>query len=117
MKFFNYFVDWFVGGGFIVILGALSPLAGQLMQIKKEHAQTTQAKEAWTMAERVAATVVDSLVSSQAGGKEKFAKATRTVQKIMDNVGYTVTDKVAQTLVQAAYNQSPLTPAPKKEEK
>ena len=43
-------------------------------------------------------------------GKEKFSEATQVVKNLANQQGIQVSNKAAQSLVQAAYENSPLTP-------
>jgi hypothetical protein len=55
-------------------------------------------------------TAVNSLVSSSKPGPQKFAEASDQVQSYMADHGVHIDMKNVQSAVQAAYEQSPLTP-------
>jgi maltoporin len=85
--------------------------AQTLIHAKMAHAKTQQSKELWGLIESVADTAVDSMVSADLTGNEKFAKATAIVQSTLDNQGFKNVDiKSIHAAVQSAYEKSPLTP-------
>lgn len=74
-------------------------------------AKTTQSKELWSFIDQVSETAVNSLVSADKSGDEKFANATAIVQGALAKQGFTTVDvKAIEAAVQAAYEKSPLTP-------
>lgn len=74
-------------------------------------AKTTQSKELWSFIDQVSETAVNSLVSADKSGDEKFANATAIVQNALTKQGFTNVDVSAiEAAVQAAYEKSPLTP-------
>lgn len=90
----------------------------KLIHAKVLHAKTAQSKELWGFIEQVATVAVNSLVSAQMTGDEKFAKATAIVQGMLAKQGFTNVDvKSIESAVQAAYEKSPLTPTTNPEEK
>lgn len=109
MKITNYIVEWLVQGGLILLLAVFCGLVQPLIEEKKNTAKTVQVREAWDFAEQVAQVAVNSLVSSQKDGKEKFDQAVKMVQHVMNANDMGLNDKSAQTLVQSAYEKSPLT--------
>lgn len=109
MKITNYIVEWLVQGGFILLLAVLCGILQPLVEEKKNTARTVQAREAWNFAEQVAQVAVNSLVSSQKDGQEKFEQAVKMVQHVMNANDMELNDKSAETLVQSAYEKSPLT--------
>lgn len=109
MRIVNYIVDWLTQGGAIIILAMLCYMLHPLFEAKKQSAKTLQSREAWAFAEQVANIAVNSLVSSEKNGEEKFKEATDMVQHVMEVNNFKLNDKSAQTLVQAAYEKSPLT--------
>lgn len=73
-------------------------------------AKTAQAKQLWSFIDQVATTAVNSLVSADKAGDQKFSEATQMVQQALDQQGFTNVDvKAIEAAVQAAYEQSPLT--------
>lgn len=77
---------------------------------KIKHAKTAQQREAWTLLEQVAMTTVNSLVSSDKSGSQKFLEASDQVQSYLADHGVHIDMKTVQSAVQAAYEKSPLTP-------
>ncbi len=74
-------------------------------------AKTAQAKQLWSFIDQVAITAVNSLVSADKSGNEKFETATKLVQDTLTAQGFTNVDvKAIESAVQAAYEKSPLTP-------
>ena len=81
-----------------------------LLHSKVQHAKTTQSKELWSFIEQVANTAVDSLVSANMSGSDKFVKATSIVQDTLNKQGFTNVDvESIKSAVQSAYEKSPLT--------
>ena len=81
-----------------------------LIHSKVQHAKTAQSKELWKFLEQVSDTAVNSLVSSNLTGDEKFSQATSIVQNALDKQGFTNVDmKSIESAVQTAYEKSPLT--------
>ena len=84
--------------------------AESLIHAKVLHAKTAQSKEMWGFIEQVATTAVNSLVSADMTGQDKFNKATGLVQTALDNQGFKNVDvKAIDAAVQAAYEKSDLT--------
>ena len=82
----------------------------KLIHVKVLHAKTAQSKELWGFIEQVATVAVNSLVSAQMTGDEKFAKATAIVQDSLNRQGFKNVDiKTIEAAVQSAYEKSPLT--------
>lgn len=77
---------------------------------KIKHAKTVQQREAWALLEQVAMSTVNSLVSSDKSGSQKFLEASDQVQSYLANHGVHIDMKTVQSAVQAAYEVSPLTP-------
>lgn len=76
---------------------------------KALHAKTAQSRELWSFLEQVAMTAVNSLVSADMTGQDKFNKATGLVQTALDNQGFKNIDvKAIDAAVQAAYEKSDL---------
>lgn len=84
--------------------------AGRLLiHSKVQHAKTAQSRELWSFLEQVAMTAVNSLVSADMTGQDKFNKATGLVQTALDNQGFKNVDvKAIDAAVQAAYEKSDL---------
>lgn len=106
----NDIMNWLIaGGGIIYVAFFLCKVVKPFMEYKKNHAATAQSKEAWTLAEQVADVIVASLVSSDKNGQEKFNAATKMLQDVMNANDLVLNDKSAKTIIQAAYEKSPLT--------
>lgn len=111
MKVANDIIEWLIQSGAIVWLFYFGfVIAKPWVGSKIEHAKTVQQREAWTLLEQVAMTTVSSLVSSSKPGPQKFAEASDQVQSYMADHGVHIDMKTVQSAVQAAYEQSPLTP-------
>ena len=111
MKVANDIIEWLIQSGAIVWLFYFGfVIAKPWVGSKIEHAKTVQQREAWTLLEQVAMTTVISLVSSSKPGPQKFAEASDQVQSYMADHGVHIDMKTVQSAVQAAYEQSPLTP-------
>lgn len=111
MKVANDIIEWLIQSGAIVWLFYFGfVIAKPWVDSKIEHAKTVQQREAWTLLEQVAMTAVNSLVSSSKPGPQKFAEASDQVQSYMADHGVHIDMKTVQSAVQAAYEQSPLTP-------
>lgn len=111
MKVANDIIEWLIQSGAIVWLFYFGfVIAKPWVDSKIEHAKTVQQREAWTLLEQVAMTTVSSLVSSSKSGPQKFAEASDQVQSYMADHGVHIDMKTVQSAVQAAYEQSPLTP-------
>lgn len=111
MKVANDIIEWLIQSGAIVWLFYFGfVIAKPWVGNKIEHAKTVRQREAWTLLEQVAMTAVNSLVSSSKPGPQKFAEASDQVQSYMADHGVHIDMKTVQSVVQAAYEQSPLTP-------
>ena len=84
--------------------------AESLIHAKVLHAKTAQSKEMWGFIEQVAMTAVNSLVSADMTGQDKFNKAAGLVKTALENQGFKNVDiKAIDAAVQAAYEKSDLT--------
>lgn len=111
MKVANDIIEWLIQSGAIVWLFYCGfVIAKPWVGSKIDHAKTVRQREAWTLLEQVAMTAVNSLVSSSKPGPQKFAEASDQVQSYMADHGVHIDMKTVQSAVQAAYEQSPLTP-------
>ena len=113
MKTANDVINWILQSGaiawlFYFVLAIVKPFADS----KIKHAKTAQQREAWTLLEQVAMTTVNSLVSSNKSGTQKFLEASDLVQSYLSDHGIKVDMKTVQAAVQAAYEKSPLTTPP-----
>lgn len=82
----------------------------KLIHAKVLHAKTAQSKELWSFIEQVSTVAVNSLVSAQMTGDEKFTKATAIVQDSLNRQGFKNVDvKAIEAAVQSAYEKSSLT--------
>lgn len=113
MKTANDVINWILQSGaiawlFYFVLAIVKPFADS----KIKHAKTVQQREAWTLLEQVAMTTVNSLVSSDKSGSQKFAEASTLVASYLADHGIKEDMKTVQAAVQAAYEKSPLTTPP-----
>lgn len=113
MKTANDIINWLFQSGLLAwaFYFALA-IAKPWVDGKIKHAKTVQQREAWTLLEQVAMTTVNSLVSSNKSGTQKFLEASDQVQSYLADHGIKVDMKTVQTAVQAAYEKSPLTTPP-----
>lgn len=117
MKALNDIINWIINSGFLALLIYIAVAFGKpWVDSKIKHAKTAQEKEAWTLLEQVAMTTVNSLVSADKTGQQKFDEASTLVASYLSDHGIKVDMKTVQAAVQAAYEKSPLTPTadPKK---
>ena len=111
MKTANDIFTWIFQSGAIVWLFYFGFAVGKpWVDGKIKHAKTAQQREAWALLEQVAMTTVNSLVSSNKSGSQKFAEASTLVTSYLSDHGIKVDMKTVQAAVQAAYEKSPLTP-------
>lgn len=111
MKVANDIIEWLIQSGAIVWLFYFGfVIAKPWVGSKIDHAKTVRQRETWTLLEQVAMTAVNSLVSSSKPGPQKFAEASDQVQSYLATHGVHIDMKTVQSVVQAAYEQSPLTP-------
>ena len=110
MKTANDIINWLFQSGLLAwaFYFALA-IAKPWVDNKIKHAKTAQQREAWTLLEQVAMTTVNSLVSSNKSGTQKFLEASDLVQSYLSDHGIKVDMKTVQAAVQAAYEKSPLT--------
>lgn len=111
MKTTNDIINWLFQSGLLVwaFYFALT-IAKPWVDGKAKHAKTAQQREAWTLLEQVAMTTVNSLVSSNKSGTQKFLEASDQVQSYLAAHGVRIDMKTVQSAVQAAYEKSPFTP-------
>lgn len=113
MKAANDIFTWLFQSGAIVWLFYFAiTIAKPWVDGKIKHAKTAQQRESWTLLEQVAMTTVNSLVSSNKSGTQKFLEASDLVQSYLSDHGIKVDMKTVQAAVQAAYEKSPLTTPP-----
>lgn len=110
MKVANEIFEWLIQSGAIAWLFYFGiAIAKPWVDGKIKHAKTAQQREAWTLLEQVAMTTVNSLVSSNKSGSQKFLEASDQVQSYLADHGVHIDMKTVQSAVQAAYEKSPLT--------
>ena len=113
MKTVNDIFTWIFQSGAIAWLFYFAiTIAKPWVDGKIKHAKTVQQREAWTLLEQVAMTTVNSLVSSNKSGTQKFLEASDLVQSYLSDHGIKVDMKTVQAAVQAADEKSPLTTPP-----
>ena len=111
MKTTSDIVTWIFQSGLLVWAFYFAiAIAKPWVDGKIKHAKTAQQREAWTLLEQVAMTTVNSLVSSNKSGSQKFLEASDLVQSYLSDHGVRIDMKTVQSAVQAAYEKSPLTP-------
>lgn len=111
MKVANEIFEWLIQSGAIAWLFYFGiAIAKPWVDGKIKHAKTAQQREAWTLLEQVAMSTVNSLVSSDKSGSQKFMEASDQVQSYLADHGVRIDMKTVQSAVQAAYEVSPLTP-------
>lgn len=112
-KWINDIIYWLISSGalttaFLFAWKYLKPV----LEAKKQHAKTVQAKESLELVERLAQTAVDSMVSNEnLSGHDKFKAATGLVNHSLADKGFDVNTQVVNHAVQAAYEKSNLTPS------
>ena len=113
MKTTSDIISWIFQSGLLMwaFYFALA-IAKPWVDNKIKHAKTAQQREAWTLLEQVAMTTINSLVSSNKSGTQKFLEASDLVQSYLSDHGIKVDMKTVQAAVQAAYEKSPLTTPP-----
>lgn len=111
MKTLNDIVNWGFQSGLLVWAFYFGFAVGKpWVDGKIKHAKTAQQRETWALLEQVAMTTVNSLVSSNKSGSQKFLQASDQVQSYLADHGVRIDMKTVQSAVQAAYEKSPLTP-------
>lgn len=111
MKTANDIVNWIIQSGLLVWAFYFGFAVGKpWVDGKIKHAKTAQQREVWALLEQVAMTTVNSLVSSNKSGSQKFLQASDQVQSYLADHGVRIDMKTVQSAVQAAYEKSPLTP-------
>lgn len=118
MKTINDIVNWLISSGalsalFIFAWKYLKPV----MIEKQKHAKTVQERELLALVNQLADNAVNSLVSADAPGHEKFKQATAVVDSALTDKGFDVKHDTITTAVQAAYEKSNLTPTVNPDEK
>ena len=121
MKITNDIINWTTQSGAVLWLFYFAlVIAKPFVDGKIKHAKTAQQREAWTLLEQVAMTTVNSLVSADKPGRQKFDEASTQVASYLADHGIKMDMNTIQSAVQAAYEKSPLTPTseskPAKEE-
>ena len=111
MKTLNDIINWIIQSGLLVWAFYFGFAVGKpWVDGKIKHAKTAQQREAWALLEQVAMTTVNSLVSSNKSGSQKFLQASDQVQSYLADHGVRIDMKTVQSAVQAAYEKSALTP-------
>lgn len=113
MKTANDIINWLFQSGLLAWLFYFGfAIAKPWVDGKIKHAKTAQQRESWTLLEQVAMTTVNSLVSADKTGQQKFDEASTLVASYLSDHGIKVDMKTVQAAVQAAYEKSPLTTPP-----
>ena len=108
----NDVVNWLISSGALTALFIFAwRYVKPWLDRKAAHASTEQSKASWQLLENFADTAVTSLAGNKnLTGEEKFLEAKNIVKALGNQEGIQVSNKAAQSLVQAAYENSPLTP-------
>ena len=108
----NDVVNWLISSGALTALFIFAwRYVKPWLDNKAAHASTEQSKASWQLLENFADTAVTSLAGNKnLTGEEKFLEAKNIVKALGNQEGIQVSNKAAQSLVQAAYEVSPLTP-------
>ena len=110
MKITNDIINWITQSGAVLWLFYFAfVIAKPFVDGKIKHAKTAQQREAWTLLEQVAMTTVNSLVSADKPGRQKFDEASTQVASYLSDHGIKMDMSAIQSAVQAAYEKSPLT--------
>ena len=110
MKITNDIINWITQSGTVLWLFYFAlVIAKPFVDGKIKHAKTAQQRESWTLLEQVAMTTVNSLVSADKPGRQKFDEASTQVASYLSDHGIKMNMNVIQSAVQAAYEKSPLT--------
>ena len=110
MKTANDIFKWLFQSGAIIWLFYFAiAVVKPFVDGKIKHAKTAQQREIWTLLEQVAMTTVNSLVSADKPGKQKFDEASTQVASYLSDHGIKMDMSTIQSAVQAAYEKSPLT--------
>ncbi|MBB1080257.1 hypothetical protein H5S09_02590 [Limosilactobacillus sp. STM2_1] len=110
MKIANDVINWIFQSGLLIWLFCFTFSFGKpWIENKIKHAKTVQQKEAWTLLEQVAMTVVNSLVGKDMSGEKKLITASTQVQAYLASKGINIDMKQVQAAVQAAYELSEAT--------
>ena len=113
MKTANDVINWLFQSGLLAWAFYFAlVIAKPWVDGKIKHAKTAQQRESWTLLEQVAMTTVNSLVSADKTGQQKFDEASTLVASYLSDHGIKVDMKTVQAAVQAAYEKSPLTTPP-----
>lgn len=113
MKTANDIINWLFQSGLLAWLFYFGFAVGKpWVDGKIKHAKTVQQREAWALLEQVAMATVNSLVSADKTGQQKFDEASTLVASYLSDRGIKVDMKTVQAAVQAAYEKSPLTTPP-----
>lgn len=110
MKTANSIITWVFQSGLLVWAFYFGFAVGKpWIENKIKHAKTAQQRETWALLEQVAMTAVNSLVSADKSGSQKFDEASTQVASYLADHGIKMDMDTIQSAVQAAYEKSPLT--------
>ncbi len=109
MKAANDIVEWLIHSGTLAVLVAfLWGYAKPVLAAKAKTAKTEQSRQLWTLAEQVAEAAVNTMVSRNLSGADKYAKAVDMVQTSLAKSGHHIAPEDAESVVQSAYEKSGL---------
>lgn len=111
-KWINDIIYWLISSGALTTASLFTwKYLKPVLEAKKQHAKTVQAKESLEFAERLGQMAVDSLASNdELSGHDKFKAATGLVNHSLADKDIKINDQVVNHVVQAAYEKSSLTP-------
>lgn len=111
MKIITDIGNWLVQSGALVTIAIFAwKYLKPVMLEKQKHAKTVQERELLALVDQLADNAVNSLVSADAPGHEKFKQATAVVDSALTDKGFDVQHDTITNAVQAAYEKSNLTP-------
>lgn len=110
--------NWLISSGTAAVLFIFAwKYLKPVMIEKQNHAKTVQERELLALVNQLADNAVNSLVSADAPGHEKFKQATAVVDSALTDKGFDVKRDTINNAVQAAYEKSNLTPTVNPDEK
>lgn len=118
MKIITDIGNWLVQSGALVTIAIFAwKYLKPVMVAKQKHAKTVQERELLGLVNSLADNAVNSLVSADAPGHEKFKQATAVVDSALTDKGFDVKRDTINNAVQAAYEKSNLAPTVNPDEK
>lgn len=111
-KWINDVIYWLISSGALSTIALFAwKYLKPVLEAKKQHAKTLQEKELLDVLEKLADSVVTSLVGNKdLTGQDKFKEATKIVGGTLADKGFDVSQTTVEHAVQSAYEKSNLTP-------